>query len=442
VSASPAAGAAPVPSVQAAATRVLSANWMHLHTVPATGLYPHQWSWDSAFIAMGLRHISPRRAAQELDSLFSAQWQDGRLPQIVFDLRRDDDYSPGASFWRSDLIPGSAGVPTAGLVQPPIHAWAALAVHRCDPAESARRRFLERAYPRLVAWHEYLRTRRDRGGRGLVSVVHPWESGMDNSPLWDAPLRRVRAGALPSAGAPPRPDLLHADAAERPTSAEYDSYLQLAGRYRDHGCDDVDEDFPFLVEDPAVNALWAVSEHALAAIADELALPSEHHRDRARQVTESLEALWDSELGVYVARDVLTGNLQREATISGLTPLLVPGIRRAEELLTTLRGPRFRLGSAQLVPSYDMTAPGFEPARYWRGPSWFNMAWLMIQALRARSLPAEAAALSAHTRRVAVSEGFPEYVDPLTGAAHGTRSFSWTAALSLDLERDDTTVLP
>ena len=80
---------------------------------------------------------------------------------------------------------------------------------------------------------------------------------------------------------------------------------------------------------------------------------------------------------MYVARDVVTGNHQREATISGLVPLLLPGVGHAEELLETLRGPRFGLGSVHMVPSYDMTAPGFDPARYWRGPSWFNMAWLI-----------------------------------------------------------------
>ncbi|MGV9573680.1 MGH1-like glycoside hydrolase domain-containing protein [Streptomyces nigra] len=31
--------------------------------MPARSLYPHQWSWDSAFIAIGLRHVSPLREA-------------------------------------------------------------------------------------------------------------------------------------------------------------------------------------------------------------------------------------------------------------------------------------------------------------------------------------------------------------------------------------------
>ena len=34
---------------------------------------------------------------------------------------------------------------------------------------------------------------------------------------------------------------------------------------------------------------------------------------------------------------------------------------------------------------------------------------------------------------LAVRGEFPEYVDPLTGEPHGTRHFSWTAALTLDL---------
>ncbi len=117
----------------AGAGGVLGRNWHRWHTLPATGLYPHQWSWDSAFIAIGLRHLSPRRAQQELESLTGAQWTDGRLPQIVFDPDRDDDYSPGAAFWHSSTLSGAPAVATAGLVQPPIHAWAALLVHRSDP---------------------------------------------------------------------------------------------------------------------------------------------------------------------------------------------------------------------------------------------------------------------------------------------------------------------
>jgi hypothetical protein len=417
-------------SVIARATAVLEANWKGSHTLPATGLYPHQWSWDSGFIAMGLRHISPRRAGQEIDALFAGQWEDGRVPQIVFDPHRDRDYSPGAAFWQSTLIDGAPrDVETAGLVQPPNHAWAVWKIHQSDPEASARRGFLARAYPRLVAWHRYLTVRRDRGGNGLAAIVHPWESGTDNSPLWDEVLSDVPDTAR---YAFERPDLLHADSSERPSNREYGKYFWLAERYRDHQCDDADAEYPFLVEDPLFNALHAVSELALARIAAELGLDSSRHLTRAAEITKALEALWDEQLGCYVARDVRTGTLIRKATINGLIPLLIPGVKHADTLAATVKGPRFLGSGAELVPSYDATAEDMNPGLYWRGPGWFNTAWLMAIALTESGDAATGAALSASLQALALEHDFPEYVDPWTGEPHGTRRFSWTAALAID----------
>jgi len=417
--------------LESAAASVLLGNWRGSYTVPAGGLYPHQWSWDSAFIAIGLRHLSPRRAQQELDTILSAQWVDGRLPQIVFHSGRDDGYSPGVSFWRSDRIPGSPPVETAGLIQPPNHALATLMVHEADPAESIRRRYLERAYPRLVRWHDYLRERRSTAS-GLAKVIHPWESGMDNSPYWDACL----AGMSETySEAIPRPDLLHADAGHRPSNGEYGKYLYLAARYRDHDCDDADESFPFQFEDPAFNALWARSELALSAVAELIGADPEPHRAEARRITDALDELWCDELGCYVARDAVTGRLQPYRTVSGLVPLLLPELPHTSDLLDLLRGPHFRLGEVAMVPSHDLTAPTFDSARYWRGPSWFNTAWLIAEALYERGLTDEAGLLARNMDDGALEHDFPEYLDPYSSDPRGTRRFSWTAALALDLSK-------
>src|SRR5690348_17787964 len=118
---------------------VLFANWTGGYTVPSRGLYPHQWSWDSAFIAIGLRHLSARRAQRELESLFGAQWADGRVPHIVFDPATPlDAYFPGPDFWRHTTAAGA----TTGLVQPPVHAVAAWETYRASPDEARRRGFL------------------------------------------------------------------------------------------------------------------------------------------------------------------------------------------------------------------------------------------------------------------------------------------------------------
>src|SRR3712207_6991915 len=49
----------------------------------------------------------------------------------------------------------------------------------------------EEAFPRLAAWHEYLYRERDPEEEGLVYIRHPWESGMDNSPMWDEIMLRL-----------------------------------------------------------------------------------------------------------------------------------------------------------------------------------------------------------------------------------------------------------
>ena len=65
------------------AEEVLRRNDMNGWTRAAPNLYPHQWSWDSAFIAVGLARIDVIRAARELMGLFSAQWATGKVPHIV-----------------------------------------------------------------------------------------------------------------------------------------------------------------------------------------------------------------------------------------------------------------------------------------------------------------------------------------------------------------------
>jgi hypothetical protein len=69
-----------------------------LITRAAPALYPHQWSWDAAFNAIGLASVDLPRARIELDSLFAGQWRNGLLPHIVFDASADG-YWPGPAQW-------------------------------------------------------------------------------------------------------------------------------------------------------------------------------------------------------------------------------------------------------------------------------------------------------------------------------------------------------
>jgi hypothetical protein len=441
-------------SLRVEAARVLDANWTGGSTVPSRNLYPHQWSWDSAFIAIGLRHLSPRRAQTELETLLAAQWADGRVPHIVFNPSVPlDAYFPGPDFWRSATAGRAAGAPrtvqTSGIVQPPVHALAAWLVHRADPELSRARGFLARVYPRLAAWHRYLLHRRDLGGGGLVSVVHPWEQGMDNSPCWDAPLARITPAPARSFR---RADLDHGAPEDRPTDLDYGRYVRLAADYRDARY--ADGGGEFAVEDPAFNALLIASEQALARIAEELGASGAARRARADRLTTALvDRLWDPAAGIFRCRDLHA--VERDGPgpddgrrgsglipgrgVSGLVPLLLPGLPReiAAALVRTLCGPHFGLGDrTRLVPSYDLLGEAFDPHRYWRGPAWFNTSWLLERGLRVHGERELADALRAAVLQLAEATGFAEYVDPYTGEACGATGFGWTAALALDLHHE------
>ncbi|NUP15902.1 MAG: hypothetical protein HOZ81_07355 [Streptomyces sp.] len=432
----------PERSLHLRAARVLETNWTGTSTVPSRSLYPHQWSWDSAFIAIGLRHVSPLRAQTELETLLDAQWGDGRIPHIVFNPSVPlDAYFPSPDFWRSSTAGQAAGAPrtvqTSGIVQPPVHALAAWLVHLADPGLSRARGFLARTYPRLAAWHRYLLHRRDLGGAGLASVVHPWEQGMDNSPCWDAPLSRVTPTPARSFR---RADLAHGAPEDRPTDLDYGRYVRLATDYRDGGYADGTGDFA--VEDPSFNALLIASEHALARIARELGATGTARHARAERLTAALIArMWDPAQGMFFCHDVRTGKPLPERGVSGLIPLLLPTLPRdiTTALVGTAQGPHFGLGeTTRLAPSYDLLGEAFDPHRYWRGPAWFNTNWLLERGLRTHGERERADALRTALLGLADSSDFAEYVDPYTGEACGATGFGWTAALTLDLLHSDT----
>ncbi|HEY6569259.1 MAG TPA: hypothetical protein VIZ22_03170, partial [Candidatus Limnocylindrales bacterium] len=185
------------------AKAVLDANWLGASTLPSRTLYPHQWNWDSAFIAIGRSWYDEPRAQQELRSLFRAQWADGRVPHIVFNPSVGEDaYFPGPAFWQSSKRSASAprDVETSGITQPPVHARAALEMHRHAHDVDASKAFLAWLYPRLVAEHDYLALRRRPTGTDLPVIMHPWESGLDNSPVWDRDLAQM---VIPPGSIPP-----------------------------------------------------------------------------------------------------------------------------------------------------------------------------------------------------------------------------------------------
>ena len=152
--------------------------------MPTDRLYPFQWNWDSAFVAMGFATFDPDRAwsragAPVRGPVGGRHGPAHRLPRAdrqLFSRPR----CRGARRFAADL----------GITQPPVAATACAGcwTRAGDEAGEARRAAL---FPALLRQPPLVAEARDPDGTGLVTMLHPWETGRDNSPAWDAPLAGV-----------------------------------------------------------------------------------------------------------------------------------------------------------------------------------------------------------------------------------------------------------
>jgi mannosylglycerate hydrolase len=425
------------------AMAVLDANWMGHATRASARLYPHQWSWDSACIAIGYAGWDQDRAQAELRWLFAGQWSDGLLPHIRF--ADEARYFPGPEFWQTHRSPHAPKHPqTSGIVQPPVHATAVWQVYRRDRDRDRAERFLRELMPRLVAWHEYLYRERARGADGLVEIWHPWESGMDNSPLWDVALARISPAhdAIP---AYERVDLDFVDAGQRPTDAEYDRYAYLVKLYRDRDYEPgrIRDECPFVIQDVLFNSLLVQANRDLAEIARVLGADPERFEAWAARTAWGIDAkLWDEAEGSYGDYDVRAGERVRAQTAGAFSPLFagIPTEDRARQLKKRLTASMVAIdGAGRVVTSVAPGDVNFDPALYWRGPAWPMINWVVHAGLRRYGFTDEAREIRNALLELVWREGFWEHYNGTTGDGQGTEQLSWTAALVLDLlngERD------
>lgn len=419
------------------ALSVLEGNWLGHATRPSPRLYPHQWSWDAAFIAIGHAYYDQRRAQEELLSLFRGQWSNGMLPHIVFEPDDADSYFPGPDFWQAWRSPYAPRHPaTSGIIQPPLHASAALHIYRWARDEKAARRFLADVLPRLAAWHSFLYRERCRGGIGLVEIWHPWESGMDNSPLWDVPLSRLHPTQLPTYT---RRDLDQAPVEERPAKQDYDRYVWLVEKMREEGyrTDRVRANTSFAVWDVLYNSLLVQANRDLARIARMLGADAREFEEWTELTKRAVNMhLWNEEHATYVDVDVISGEPILTRVGAAFSPLYagIPDPRQAERLVSQARSQGVVFDeSTWAIPSLSSDDPRFLPNNYWRGPIWINVNWILYRGLRRYRFDAEAVGVRRAMLDLPRRSGFWEHYDPITGKGQGAERFAWTAALVLDL---------
>lgn len=428
-----------------AARAVLDKNWTGTFTKPAPNLYPHQWNWDAGFIALGVAHHDMDRAEAEMRKLFDAQWANGMLPQIVFGEEKGAAYFPGPDFWQTDGVPNApTHVKTSGISMPPVHAFILWEIYQISEDKKRTKAFLKELFPKVLALHRYFYENRDPLEEGLVYVRHPWEAGTDNSPIWDSALEKIDPSKL---DIPPyqRKDLQNPDAAKhRPTNLDYDRYVYLVDLFRKNQYDEaaIYEQCPFLIQDPLFNAILIWSNECLIEIGFLLGEDMLEILQINELAIHSMnEKLWDDERGIYNAFDLRANAVIPVHTSSGLMPMMgyIPTQEQAEMMLELIEGPMFGGKQSQIYscPTYSLLAEDLNYEKYWRGPVWVNMNWLLYKGLLRYDMEDMAEKIKSDTLNLVKEYGFYEYFDPrkrdVGNLGCGTNQFSWTAALFIDL---------
>jgi hypothetical protein len=407
------------------AIAILKRNDLGGYTVPTHGLYPYQWNWDSAFVALGFAEFDTDRAWTEIETLVSGQWDDGMIPHIIFH-KDDSGYFPGPSVWGTGKTP-----PTSGITQPPVLASVVRQLWEAEGADPAHPR-LRRLYSACFASHRWFHRFRDPLGNGLVMVTHNWETGRDNSSEWDDALARVDTSGV---GSYQRRDTGHVDAAMRPTAAEYDRYVAILQFGRNCGWNHrtIADTGPFRVIDVGMSMELLRANRDLRVIAEALGDTAavQELSERIALSEAGMDWLWNDAVGAYCSRDVTTGESSGLVTNASFLAFYagVGSAAQRDRLLAALA--RMTTTATYLLPSLEAGSRAYDHQRYWRGPIWLVVSYMVAIGLAEAGHGDWAERIRADSARLIAKSGFYESFSPVTGAGSGGNDFSWTAAMWL-----------
>ena len=285
------------------------------------------FGWDNFFLAYGCslfgRDLALANAVEHLRGITA----EGFIP--------NDNRGNGCKSWDRS--------------QPPVGGIMVRELYRRWP----ERWFLEETFDPLLHWNRWYSTRRLNDGLlsygshkthnpcgepyANTDVAARWESGMDDSPMYEGVPFDKQRGIL-------------------------------------------------LLQDVGLTSLHIADCRALAEMAAVLGRTAEQHEltERADRFTTEMERLWDEETGLYLNRRSDSGKLSKRLSPTLFYPLLagVPNKQRAQVMIDRHLLNPSEFWGAHVIPSIARSDPSFEKQRYWKGAIWPPLNFLVYLGLR------------------------------------------------------------
>ena len=411
------------------AKKVLLGNKKNGFTLPTNNkLYPAQWNWDSGFIALGYSYFNIKYAFDEISTLLKGQWKDGMIPHILFhDL--NTNYYPNHTVWNC-----GNKIHSSGITQPPILAIMLKKILDKKTIENSEVFKIKSMIKKIKKYHEWLIKYRDPKKTGLVSILHPWESGYDNSPLWDYSMKEIK---IEKNLKYKRGDNKVINPEYRPLDDDYDRYVTIKNHLRKNKYNpkSLYDKSMFNVVDVGFNSIFLKANKDLLKLLKKFNFEHKNIQKFILKSENQITKLYNKKKGVFTNYDLKN---KKEISVPSITNyfILFADLKNQfinKKIIKNLKkhNKEKRYLFSSIKPNYNK----FEEKRYWRGPVWINCNWIIYQGLKNKDKKF-ADKIKETTINLIRKSGFYEYYSCKTGKAFGASNFSWTASLFLDLLLD------
>lgn len=316
--------------------------------------------WDTIYEPSKSRVVSPvsRVWSEEWGGYVIFDWDSFFAATMAGIGDRDLAYADAIETLRESTSQGfvpnyarGGGWKSADRSEPPVGAITVLGLYR----KFHDRWFLEESFAPLVRWNRWWAEHRD------IQGYLAWGSNGENEPAnLDDSSRGTRVGAILESGL---------DNSPMYDAATYDEHAHVL-EYADVG----------------LMSMYIADCDALAEIAGVLNRPDEAKelKERAARYRGKLATLWNEPAGIFLNKDMHTGEFNTRLSPTNFYPMLA---RAASPDQAKTMIERHLLNPSEfwgewIIPSIERNDPAFGDQNYWRGRIWGPMNYLVYLGLQ------------------------------------------------------------